>query len=274
MFCGVATCRGVPPAALFDNNLTLKQAVGSYYLVAFGPNGHLFGVTVSGMIVKHDASLNVVRTIQMSRVQALTVAASGELYVALYVTGTAGTLTILSPAGTVERTYSLSGIPLTGAIDLAPDQCTLFWIDNDSHGHRFDACSGHAVKDLAPGSWTAVRVLSDGGYVVGDFGKVAAFDANDRLLAESSIGAWYVWSLAFDADRASSGSERDHPAVKYRIADGVIGGLLHRSSASIAVYGEQRPSSAAVAVAAPALSPALFAVALGLIALAWQRLRA
>jgi hypothetical protein len=247
-----------------------------YQFVAFGPNGHLFGVTVSSKIVEHDASLNIVRTIQMSGIQSLTVGASGEIYVASFSFGTAGTLTILSPAGAVERTYSLSGVPWIAAIDLGPDQCTLFWIDNAFHGHRFDVCAGHALADLASGSWAAVRALSDGGYLLGDFGKLAAFDANDHLLAESPIGAFYVASLAFDADPRfvwiATGSA---VTLKYRLADGVIAGLLQSPAQSVAVYGEQRPAAAAVAVAAPTLSPPLlFAVALGLMALAWQRLRA
>jgi len=269
-FCGIAACPPLPPAALFGSNLALKQTLGAYDLVAFGPNGHLFGVTVFGKIVEHDASLNVVRTIQMFAVSGLAVAASGEIYV-ISVTS----LIVLSPAGAVERTHSLGAYPMKGAIDLAPDQCTLLWIDFASHGHRFDVCSGHALGDLAPGSWTAVRALSDGGYVVGDFGRLAAFDANDHLLAESFIGAWYVTSLAFDTDPRflwiATGSA---VTLKYRFADGVIAGSLRNSAQSVAVYGEQRSAAAAAAVAAPALSPPLlFALALGLTALAWQRLR-
>jgi len=276
LFCGIAACPPSPPAALFGSNLQLKQPLDRYQFVAFGPNGHLFGVTVSGTFVEHDSSLNIVRTIHISGIQGLTVGANGKIYVASYTSGTAGTLTILSPAGAVEQTYSLSGIPWLDAIDLAPDQCTLFWIDNASHGHRFDACSGHALSDLAPGPWAAVRALSDGGYVVGDFGRLAAFDANDHLLAESFIGAWYVTSLAFDADPrflwiATGGAV----TLKYRFADGVIAGSLHNSAQNVAVYGEQRPAAAAAAVAAPALSPPfLFALALGITALAWERLRA
>ncbi|HYU23656.1 MAG TPA: hypothetical protein VEO74_00515, partial [Thermoanaerobaculia bacterium] len=59
------------------------------------------------------------------------------------------------------------------------------------------------------------------------------------------------------------------------LADGVSTGHFTTPIDSVAVNGEQRAAAALLSTGIPTLSPILlFAVALGLMALAWQRLRA
>lgn len=106
---------------------------------------------------------------------------------------------------------------------------------------------------------------------------------SDRTATSSSRGSSSLnttrrrqWSaaLAFDSDprflwAGTTGTvAKIDLATGARVAFGGVGPLY------LAVNGEQRPPAAAFAPTIPALSPPLlFAVALGLIVLAWQRLR-
>lgn len=266
---------GPPPTYyLLDHGLNVKGLRAGYY-AAFGPNGHLFA-SDGGSVTEYDATLTAVRTFTrpFATTSALTVAQNGNLFVVSFL----GELTIYSPTGAVLQTISLPfGSPAVRrpSLDLGPDQCTLFYVDTAQTGRRYDVCTQQALTNLAPGPWNAVRAMSDGGYAVAINSTLSIFDAQDQLLRAYTPPVGEIQALAFDSDPGfillgtATGLER------IRLADGVVTGQFPNIITVVAVNGEQRAASAPLSTGIPALSPALlFAVAIGLTALAWQRLRA
>jgi hypothetical protein len=272
------SCVGTPPPpalALYGNAFHGKGVVAFGSVVAFGPNGHLFFSLTT--VTELDTALAVVRRFPRPSggTIALTVAQNGNLLTL----SPAGVLTIYSPLGTVVQTIAL---PFTAGsifnvthLDLGPDQCTLFYTDRAQTGRRYDVCALHALPGLAPGPWNAVRAMTDGGYIAARDSTLSVFDAQNQLLRAYTLQVDTIEALAFDSDPrfiiAGTASTLD----RIRLADGVRTDSLGGGKIDLAVNGEQRPAAAALAADIPALSPPLlFAIALGLMALAWQRLRA
>lgn len=273
---GGGLCIATPPppiTILLDHDTQTKTTLFGPYVVAFGPNGHLFAGGFGGF-TEYDPSLAVVRTLPATGLTALTVAQNGDVYVLRL----DGVLTIFSPAGAVKQTITLpftaGSLVIPPSLDLAGDQCTLLYTDGAQHGRRFDVCTQQPLPDLAPGPWTAVRAMSDGGYLAGRDATLSIFDAQNHLLRTFTPQIESVTALAFDSNPRFLWAGTPGAVAKIdlatgaRVAFGGIGPLY------LAVNGEQRPAAAAFASTIPALSPPLLlAMALGLIVLAWQRLR-
>jgi len=275
--CVNACIATAPPPAfyLLDHSLNVKS-LRSGYFVAFGPNGHLFA-SDGGSVTEYDTALTAVHTFTRPAVStaALTVDPFGNLFVLSF----AGELTIYSPAGAVLQTISL---PFTASpavrgpsLDLGPDECTLFYTDPAQTGRRYNICAQLPLANLPPGSWNAVRAMSDGGYAAASNSTLSIFAAHDQLLRAYTPQAGEIYALAFDADPGFILLGTLNGLDRIRLADGVPTGHFNSIIVALAVNGEQRPAAAPLATDIPALSPPLlFAVALGLMALAWQRLRA
>jgi hypothetical protein len=271
----VCLSAGPPPVYyLLDHGLSVKGLRPGYY-AAFGPNGHLFA-SDGGSVTEYDTTLTPVRmfTRPFATTSALTVAQNGNLFVLSFT----GELTIYSPTGAVLQTISLPfGSPAIRApsLDLGPDQCTLFYVDTAQTGRRYDVCTQQPLANLAPGPWNAVRAMSDGGYAAGINSTLSIFDAQDHLLRAYTPQVGEIEALAFDSDPAFILLGTATALDRIRLADGVVTGQFARIITVVAVNGEQRPATAPLSTDIPTLSPALlFAVAIGLTALAWQRLRA
>jgi len=273
---GAGGCIATPPppvTLLLDHSGVQKAVLSPPYVVAFGPNGHLFtGPTVT----EYDTSLAIVRHIAAPFfVVSMTVAQNGDIYVL----SSTGTVAILSPTGTLKQTFAMpftaGSLTIPASFDLGSDQCTIFYTDDAQTGRRFDACTQQVLPDLAPGPWDAVRAMSDGGYVAARGSTLSIFDAQNHLLRAFTPQIPEIDALAFDTDPQFLWAGGSGTLAKIRLADGSRVAFVSPGPLYLAVNGEQRPAAALFAADIPALSPALlFAVALGLIALAWQRLRA
>ena len=266
---------GPPPTYyLLDHGLNVKGLRAGYY-AAFGPNGHLFA-SDGGSVTEYDTTLTPVRTFTrpFATTSALTVAQNGNLFVLSFT----GELTIYSPTGAVLQTISLPfGSPAVRApsLDLGPDQCTLFYVDTAQTGRRYDVCTQQPLTNLPPGPWNAVRAMSDGGYAAAIQSTLSIFDAQDHLLRAYTPPAGEILALAFDSDPGFILLGTENGLDRLRLADGVITGNFGSIITVVTVNGEQRAASAPLSTGIPALSPALlFAVGIGITALAWQRLRA
>ena len=280
-FCwGASACISAAPPPhtfLLSNAYALKATLTGPYIVAFGPNGHLFATPANftAAIAEYDTSLAVVHTIPWPfLVVSMTVAQNGDIYVL----SSSGTVAILSPAGTVQQTFAMPFTPgpliIPASLDLGADQCTIFYTDGAQTGRRFDVCAQHALPDLAPGPWNAVRAMSDGGYIAGRNSTLSIFDAQNHLLRTFTPQIDSVSALAFDADPRFVWVGTTGTIAKIDLANGARVAFGGVGPLYLAVNGEQRPTAAAFAPTIPALSPPLLlALALGLTVLAWQRLR-
>jgi len=276
--CCCILCPPPPPMMLLSNTLSFKSNLASTGFAAFGPGNRLYVTNnFSNKIDVYDSALNktqITTAVPSFSAAGLAVFANGNLLVL-----TAPTLYILSPSGATLQTFVLPGAGsgvTGGGIDLAPDQCTVLYLDSAGNGRRFDVCTGQPLANLAPGPWSAVRAFADGGYVAARNATLNIFDASDHLLRTLTPQIDQVTALAFDVNPRYVWVGTIYGVAKVGLAAGdrpLFGGL---ATTALAVNGEQRPASALAAVQdIPALSPGLlFAVALGLIALAWLRLRA
>jgi hypothetical protein len=276
MCWGGGGCIATPPppyTLLLGNDTQMKFIIYSYYIVAFGPNAHLYAGGFSS-VTEYDTALAIVRTFPTTPVASLTVAQNGDVYVL----GFTGLLTIYTPAGVPKQTlplpFTAGSLVIPASLDLAGDQCTLLYTDDAQVGRRFDVCTQHALPDLAAGPWNAVRAMSDGGYIAGRDATLSIFDAQNHLLRTFTPQIESVSALAFDADPRFVWVGTTGTIAKIDLANGArvaVGGF---GPLYLAVNGEQRPAAANFAATIPALSPPmLLAIALGLTVLAWQRLR-
>jgi hypothetical protein len=73
---------------------------------------------------------------------------------------------------------------IDGGIDLAADQCTLFYLDDFSTIKRFNVCTEAPLPDFATVVADArdVRVLPDGGVLVATYGGVLRYGAGGNLV--------------------------------------------------------------------------------------------
>jgi hypothetical protein len=111
--------------------------------------------------------------------------------------------------------FSPSGAPLasfspatedrgTDWVELAPNQCTLYYTSEGTSVKRFDVCTNTQLSDFAtalPGTGFAVKLLSDGGALVADTDSIVRLDSGGNVVqqygsGESQFGAWF--SLALD----------------------------------------------------------------------------
>jgi hypothetical protein len=264
-----------PPALyVLDHNLNVKTFHDGYFM-AFGPNGHLF-TSYGASVTEYDTTLTAVRT--FTRPQASTAALTVDPFGNLLVMSFAGVLTIYSPAGAVLQTISLPFTPTApypaASLDLGPDQCTLFYTDGAQSGRRYNICAQLPLANLPPGSWSAVRTMSDGGYAAASGSTLSIFDGQDHLLRAYTPQVSDIYALAFDSDPGFILLGTSNGVYRIRLADGVPTGHFSSIIVAVAVDGEQRPAAAPLSTDIPTLSPPLlFAVALGIMALAWQRLR-
>jgi hypothetical protein len=192
----------------------------------------------------------------------------------VYVLGENALVTVFSSTGAVKKTVTLANsgfFPL--AWDLGPDGCTLYYTDNTLAGRRYDACRDQQLADLEPGPWYALRTTSDGGYVVVNDTAVKVFDADNhvvRIVAANRSGG--PWALSFDIDPGVLWWVAGR-TMKFRFAWNTQTVITAAYGSSIAVNGEWRPTSAALATASiPAVSPLLLvALAAALAAIALTR---
>jgi hypothetical protein len=106
--------------------------------------------------------------------------AAGNLYVS---TGQSGDGVVLAvrPDGTVRAEFPVDAT----AIDLAADQCTLFYTPTSAAGvRRFNVCSGAGLPDFVATGGGFVRLLPDGGVLTSspDFSRIARYDAAGALV--------------------------------------------------------------------------------------------
>ena len=96
----------------------------------------------------------------------------------------------------------------TDWIDLAPDQCTLYYTSEGTSVRRFDLCTNQQLADLStalPATGFAVKVLPDGGALVADSDAIVRLNAagvvTQQYGTSESPGVWF--SLALDPDGTS-----------------------------------------------------------------------
>ncbi len=91
-------------------------------------------------------------------------------------------------------------------IDLASDQCTIFYTSQGTSIFRFNTCTGAQMPVFATGLHTALglRILSDGGVLVADSQDIVRFDSAGRNIATYTATGENCWvSVTLDPNGSS-----------------------------------------------------------------------
>jgi hypothetical protein len=91
-------------------------------------------------------------------------------------------------------------------IDLAADQCTIFYTSQGTTVFRFNTCTGQQLPTFATGLQTGLglRILPDGGVLVADNQDIVHFDSAGRTIGTYTASGENCWvSLTLDPDQKS-----------------------------------------------------------------------
>lgn len=185
----------------------------------------------------------------------------------------------LDAAGNVTRTYDLSSITPDApfAVDLAADQCTLFFVHPFLTSlKRYDVCTGTPLADLptalpSTGSLSALRVLNDGTFLVANNDAVYRLSASGAILQTFSRPGGSEWrAVALSPSGETFYATSGAAIQEFRLSDGALirgpASTVQRVNA-LAVAGEPRAALGPEPV--PTFSPFValtLAVCLALIA--------
>ena len=140
-------------------------------------------------------------------------------------------------------------------IDLASDQCTLFYTSEGPSIKRFNVCNNMQLPDFATGvlhsAGFALRLLPDGGLLVTDFQDIDRLDASGQVVQTYDVPGENCWfALNLDPDGASfwSADVCTSNVYKFDIASGAQllsfnTGTPSSTVFGLAVRGEPPPDS-------------------------------
>jgi len=214
--------------------------------IVLGPNGHVFA-GIGATLTEYDESLRRLWTwsssAQRDNVLSLAYASNGNVYA---LTDNSDVIEFSADRSSTRR-IALPGVgfPVAKAgIDLAGDNCTLYYFDHAAAIQRYDICSGNALAPLVPGrAFESFRVLADGGVVAARNESLEFYDRDGHLLKSIVVTGAPAVSISFDVDPAYVWAGVPLFIAKVRISDGTIVRSVPRLLDVIAVRGEWRPAS-------------------------------
>jgi hypothetical protein len=176
--------------------------------LAFDAEGNLYQARwTAGSVAKYDHGGNVVAEDFITGLefpQSLAFDAAGHLYVGEG--GGAGDILKYAADGTLLARYDVA-VELSGAdaIDLAADQCTMFYTSAGASLKRFDVCTNQQLPDFATdlGYCFEFRLLPDGGALLPCYTSVVRLDASGAVVSTYYDEAYGVISVALSADGGS-----------------------------------------------------------------------
>lgn len=122
-------------------------------------------------------------------------------------------------------------------IDLAADQCTIFYTSEGTSIRRFDVCQNQQLPDFVDnlsnnGAAYGIRILPDGTVLLADLGEVIRFDANGNQIQTYNVpgevgpsGSSYGWfAVALDPDGTSfwAGSQFTGNVYRLDLSSGAV----------------------------------------------------
>jgi hypothetical protein len=243
-------CPTPPRTEVLSSDLKFKSWLSSGDAVAFDSVGILYAAGTT--LESFDSMLQRIRSVTLAEpATALAVDAAGFAYVI----GQSGRMDVYSPGGVFQRSFALPNLSVpvgTLSVDITPNGCTLIYVGDRGSVNRFDTCAQLALPPIATGErFDAVRALSDGGFAGATAGHIKFYDANGRVLHDIlAPPGGPIAMLSFDADPLSLWIANGEFLIRIGIVFGTIAAKTPIADPhGVAVFGERRPSSAAVAAA-------------------------
>ncbi len=179
--------------------------------------------------------------------------------------GSQGNIAKTTPAGDLITTFLL---PVhdprfsVNSIDLAADQCTMYYTSFGKRVLRYDVCRDVALPDLAsslPGiSAEQLRILPDGGVLVAMVDRVVRLSSSGLVVHTYALPGEQQWTnVALNVDGQSFWATSFDKAYLFNLEAGTLIGSFQSSDYwfnAIAVVGEPRAATAGPGTAIPTLS--------------------
>ncbi len=231
------------------------DAAGNLYVTDFSGGGaHTNGATPNGPRVSGGKDVGAVSVFDNSgnltgtfgsgftNPESILFDKAGDAYV-----GNAGSDQILKfdSNGNQLNSYSVA-TESRGAdwIDLAADQCTMFYTSEGVSVKRFDVCANAQLPDFATGltgdNAYALRLLPTGGALVADTQQIVRLDADGNVIqtydAEGEDG-WFALNLDPNGTSFWSADFNTADVVKFDIATGDVQEQFNTGTGSGTVFG-------------------------------------
>jgi len=182
---------------------------GSVTGMAFDPFDSLYVTDFTAdAVTKFDGNGNLVGNFGTGyncKPESIVFDSAGNAYVGE--TGCSHALLKFDPYGNLVHGWSVTTeIEGSDWIDLAPDQCTIFYTSQGTTIFRFNVCTGKQLALFATGLHTALglRILSDGGVLVADSQDIVRFDSAGRnIMTYTATGEKCLVSVTLDPDGSS-----------------------------------------------------------------------
>ena len=194
---------------------------------------------------QYDPSL---RTLRETKTTEPTVSIALDASGRTYLLGVSARLFIYDGDGKLVRMVMLpdSFYPATASnnIDIAADQCTLFYTDYIHRVRRINVCNDTPLPDFdIAGDY--VRATSDGGFAVLQKRKIAFYDATGRLtftfaVPPSVLGGVPLSYFTFDHTPGLLWLGDHVGAARVRVSDGAVSGSIAGGVQTFAVADESR----------------------------------
>jgi PKD repeat protein len=145
-------------------------------------------------------------------------------------------------------------------IDLASDQCTIFYTSQGTTVFRFNACTGQQLPTFATGLHTGLglRVLPDGGALVADDQDIVRLDSAGRTISTYNATGENCWvSLTLDPDGTSFWAVDfcSSDIVRFDITSGNQLAKFNAGTPTMTVYGiAMRGAPTATTAAGPLIA--------------------
>ena len=145
-------------------------------------------------------------------------------------------------------------------IDLASDQCTIFYTSQGTTVFRFNACTGQQLPIFATGLHTGLglRILPDGGVLVADDQDIVRLDSAGRSIGTYNATGESCWvSLTLDPDGTSFWAVDfcTSDIVRFDITSGNQLAKFNAGTPTLTVYGiAMRGAASATTAAGPLIA--------------------
>jgi hypothetical protein len=257
-----------------DDGQTVGSGEDATTGMCFDPAGNMYGTNLDKGTMSKFSNNGTLLAATFGSFNALPescLIVGGTVMYTSEVGGTGDILKLSLPAGTQLANYNT---PRSDWIDLAADQCTMFYSDEGPSIHRFNVCTNTALTDFVTVGgvgFFALRVLPNGDVLAAAIGSVRRFNSSgtEILPAYTASGETFFFALNLDPDGTHfwSGGIQSGKIYKFNLApvgppvltfDSQIATAGGTILAGVAVFGENivsaptpTPTPAGVATATP-----------------------
>jgi hypothetical protein len=262
---GSAQVKNFSPSGTLQDTLTDTSGAAFTTGMCFDSSGNLYVTDFGTTMSKYDSGGNLLTSpfgsgYPSGHPESCTVDATNNIYV-----GGPGSPNIekFDTSGSLLATFSVEGAPNTGGtdwVDLAADQCSLYYTGEGPVIKRFNVCKNEQEADFASGlpcNLAALRIRPNGEVMAAcESSEVLRFDTSGKIVQTYPIaGATFLFAMNLDPDGTTfwTGDIGSGEIYHVDIATGTVINQFNSSPstelAGLAVVGEIRAAASEITLA-------------------------